>query len=129
MQLYETIYIVKQDLDVATLKAVEEKYENLLKLKKSTIEYTENWGLRNLAYKIQNFKKGYYFMLVFNSDVEALKELERNFRIDENIIRFLTTKIDNIPAEPSFIMKAKIEKENSESMLNEEKLVSNEGQQ
>jgi len=129
MQLYETIYIVKQDLDAPTLKAVEEKYENLLKLKKATIEYKENWGLRNLAYKIQNFKKGYYFMLVFNSDIEALNELERNFRIDENIIRFLTTKIDSVPTEPSFIMKAKIEKENSESMLNEEKLVSNEGQQ
>ena len=60
MQLYETIYIVKQDLDTAALKAVEEKYANLLKLKKATIEYTEYWGLRNLAYKIQNFKKGYY---------------------------------------------------------------------
>ena len=121
MQLYETIYIVKQDLDATTLKAVEDKYENLLKLKKATIEYRENWGLRNLAYKIQNFKKGYYFMLVFNSDIEALNELERNFKIDENIIRFLTTKIDSVPTEPSFIMKAKIEKENSESMLNEER--------
>jgi small subunit ribosomal protein S6 len=129
MQLYETIYIVKQDLDTAAIKAVEEKYENLLKLKKATIEYSENWGLRNLAYKIQNFKKGYYYMLVFNSDIEALSELERNFRIDENIIRFLTTKIANVPTEPSFIMKAKIEKENSENMLNEEKLISNEGQQ
>ena len=127
MQLYETIYIVKQDLDTAALKAVEEKYENLLKLKKASIEYLENWGLRNLAYKIQNFKKGYYYMVVFNSDQEALAELERNFRIDENIIRFLTTKISKVPAEPSFIMKAKIEKENSESMLSESKLVSNEG--
>ena len=129
MQLYETIFIVKQYLDSAAIKAVEEKYENLLKLKKATIEYSENWGLRNLAYKIQNFKKGYYYMLVFNSDIEALSELERNFRIDENIIRFLTTKIANVPTEPSFIMKAKIEKENSENMLNEEKLISNEGQQ
>ncbi len=129
MQLYETIYIVKQDLDTVTLKAVEEKYESLLKLKKASIEYVENWGLRNLAYKIQNFKKGYYFMLVFNGDTEALNELERNFRIDENIIRFLTTKIDKVPTEPTFIMKNKIEKENSENMLSESKLVSNEGQQ
>ena len=126
MQLYETIYIVKQDLDTAALKAIEDKYESLLKLKKASIEYVENWGLRNLAYKIQNFKKGYYFMLVFNSDKEALNELERNFRIDENIIRFLTTKIAKVPTEPSFIMKAKIEKENAENMLSESKLVSNE---
>ena len=126
MQIYETIYIVKQDLDTKALKDLEEKYENLLKLKKATIEYKENWGLRTLAYKIQNYKKGYYFMLVFNSDKEALEELERNFRIDENIIRFLTTKIDSVPTEPSFIMKAKIEKENADSLIAQPNLVENE---
>ena len=126
MQLYETIYIVKQDLDVATLKAVEDKYENLLKLKKATIEYTENWGLRNLAYKIQNYKKGFYYMVVFNAEAKALEELERNFKIDENVIRFLTTKISEVPNEPSHIMKAKIEKENSENMLVEANLATNE---
>ena len=79
MQLYETIYIVKQDLDLKALKTNEEKYENLLKLNKATIEYKENWGLRNLAYKIKNYKKGYYYMLVYSSDTAALQELERNF--------------------------------------------------
>ena len=126
MQLYETIYIVKQDLDLNALKTNEEKYENLLKLNKATIEYKENWGLRNLAYKIKNYKKGYYYMLVHSSDTAALQELERNFRIDENIIRFLTSKIDKIPDEPSHIMKAKIEKENTENIVNEAKLTSNE---
>ncbi len=126
MQLYETIYIVKQDLDSKLIKDVEDKYDNLLKLNKATIEYKENWGLRNLAYKIQNYKKGYYYMVVFNSDLHALEELERNFRIDENVIRFLTTKISEVPNEPSHIMKAKIEKENTENMLPEANLASNE---
>lgn len=126
MQLYETVYIVKQDLDTKTLKESEEKYDNLLKLNKATIEYRENWGLRSLAYKINNYKKGYYYMLVFNCEKEAIIELERNFRIDENIIRFLTSKINNIPKEPSPIMKTKIERENSESIINEANLTSNE---
>ena len=126
MQLYETIYIVKQDLDTKALKDLEEKYDNLLKLNKAIIEYKENWGLRNLAYKILNYKKGYYYMLVFNGKTEALNELERNFRIDENIIRFLTSKIDNIPTEPSPIMKSKIEKENAENMINEASLTATE---
>jgi len=126
MQLYETIYLVKQDLDIKALKEIEVKYENLLKLNKANIEYKENWGIRNLAYKIQNYKKAYYFMLVYNSDYKALQELERNFRIDENIIRFLTTKISEIPSEPSHIMKLKIEKENAENSLNEANLTSNE---
>ena len=126
MQLYETVYIVKQDLDTQSLKTIEEKYENLLKLKKATIEYRENWGLRTLAYKIQNFKKGYYYMIVFNSDHDAVAEVERNFRIDENIIRYLTTKITEVPSEPTHIMRAKIEKENSDNMLKEASLTSNE---
>ena len=84
MQLYETIYIVKQDLDIKSIKDLEEKYDNLLKLNKATVEYKENWGLRNLAYKIQNYKKGYYFMVVFNGEKETVSELERNFRIDES---------------------------------------------
>jgi len=112
MQLYETIYIAKQDLSETELKLMEEKYENLLKLKKANIEYRENWGLRTLAYKIQNNKKGYYFLLVYNCEPDAVKELERNFKIDESIIRFLTTKTNVVPSEPTPIMKAKIEKEN-----------------
>ena len=119
MQLYETIYIVKQDLDNKALKDLEQKYENLLKLNKAIIEYKENWGLRNLAYKIQKYKKGYYFMVVFNGEKETVSELERNFRIDENIIRFLTSKSDSIPSEPTPIMKYKIEKENAENYANE----------
>ena len=126
MQLYETIYIVKQDLDSTTLNNIQAKYENLLKLNKAIIEYKENWGLRNLAYKIQNYKKGYYYMVVFNGEKESVSELERNFRIDENIIRFLTSKADSIPTEPSPIMKHKIEKENAENFANEANLDSNE---
>ncbi len=117
MQLYETIYIAKQDLSDSQLKSVEEKYENLLKLKKANIEYRENWGLRTLAYKIQNNKKGYYYFLVYNCEPDAVKELERNFKIDESIIRYLTTVINEIPSEPTPIMKAKIEKENVDSSL------------
>ena len=72
MQLYETVYIVKQDLDNKALKVLEEKFENLLKFNKAIIEYKENWGLRNLAYKIQNYKKGYYYMIVFNGEKRPL---------------------------------------------------------
>ena len=126
MQLYETIYIVKQDLDNKALKDIEDKYDNLLKLSKAIIEYKENWGLRNLAYRIKNYKKGYYYMVVFNGEKESVSELERNFRIDENIIRFLTSRADNIPSEPTPIMKYKIEKENAENYANEASLESNE---
>ena len=126
MQLYETIFIVKQDLDNKSLKNLEEKYDNLLKLNKAIIEYKENWGLRNLAYKIEKYKKGYYYMIIFNGEKDTVTELERNFRIDENIIRFLTSKADSIPSEPTPIMKYKIEKENAENYINEVNLETSE---
>tara|TARA_B100001121_G_C18616071_1_gene586922 strand:- start:435 stop:833 length:399 start_codon:yes stop_codon:yes gene_type:complete len=119
MKLYESVYIVRQDIPLEELKKTEEKYESLLKLKKAIIEYKENWGLRGLAYKIKNNKKGYYFMLVYNAENDAVEEFERKLKIDEDIIRFLTTRIDKIPEEPSPIMKAKIEKENTENMVKE----------
>lgn len=126
MQLYETIYIVKQDIGTDELKAVEEKYENLLKLNKANIEYRENWGFRTLAYKINNNKKGYYYLIVFNSEAQAVAEMERNFKIDENIIRYLTTKIKSVPTDPTPIMKAKIEKENADSLITQQTLAENE---
>ena len=119
MNLYETVYIVRQDIRSEELKPIEDKFENLLRLKKSSIEYKENWGLRNLAYKINNNKKGYYYFIVHNSEPDAVLELERNFKINENIIRFLTTKTSKIPSEPTPIMKAKIDKENVERSTQE----------
>ena len=65
-------------------------------------------------------------MIVFNGEKETIRELERNFRIDENIIRFLTSKADSVPSEPTPIMKHKIERENAESYANEVNLESNE---
>ena len=119
MNLYETVYVVKQDIRPEDLKPIEEKFENLLRLKKSSIEYKENWGLRSLAYKINNNKKGYYFFLVHNSEPEAIIELERNFKINEDVIRFLTTRTAKVPVEPTPIMKAKIDKENSDRAVPE----------
>ena len=127
MQLYETIYIIKQDLGDSELRAIEEKYESLLKLKKANIEYKENWGLRSLAYKIKNNKKGHYYFVVYNCEAEAVEELERNFKIDESIIRYLTTKIDEVPSEPTHIMKAKIEKENIDNNMETLNLEKKEG--
>ena len=65
-------------------------------------------------------------MVVFNGDKDAVSELERNFRIDEYIIRFLTSKADSIPSEPTPILKYKIEKENAESYVNEVNLETSE---
>ena len=119
MNLYETVYIIRQDVRPEDLKPIEEKFENLLRLKKSSIEYKENWGLRNLAYKIKNNKKATIILWYIIVNQRRFSELERNFKINEDIIRFLTTKTSKVPKEPTPIMKAKIDKENSDRTIPE----------
>ena len=110
MNLYETVYIVRQDIRAEELKPIEDKFENLLRLKKSSIEYKENWGLRNLAYKINKNRKGHYVLLNIEGPPDAIVEYERLMRLDEDIIRFLTVKIKYIDEKPSPLMVNKTDK-------------------
>ena len=115
MQLYETIYIVKQDLDNKALKDLEEKYDNLLKLNKAIIEYKENWGLRNLAYKINKNRKGHYMLLNIDGPADAIVEYERLMRLHEDIIRFLTMRIKSLDEKPSPLMSNKNDRQKNVS--------------
>ena len=93
--------------------------ENLLKLNKAIIEYKENWGLRNLAYKINKNRKGHYMLLNIDGPPEAIQEYERLMRLDEDIIRFLTIKIKFIDEKPSPLMVNKHERIKNESVTDE----------
>jgi len=77
----------------------------LLKNNKALVASKENWGLRQLAYPIKNFKKGYYTILYFSGEPVVIQELEKIERIDSNILRFMTIKIKNIPEENSELVQ------------------------
>jgi small subunit ribosomal protein S6 len=101
MNYYEHTYIASQSLNNKDLFDLHQKIEGLIKKNKGKIEKKENWGLRQLAYPIKNFKKGYYINLYFSGEPVIVQELEKIERIDANIIRFMTIKIKNIPKENS----------------------------
>jgi small subunit ribosomal protein S6 len=101
MNYYEHTYIVSQSLNNKDLSDLHQKIENLIKKNNGKIEKKEDWGLRQLAYPIKNFKKGYYINLYFSGEPVIVQELEKIERIDANIIRFMTIKIKNIPKENS----------------------------
>ena len=101
MNYYEHTYIVSQSLNNKDLSDLHQKIENLIKKNNGKIEKKEDWGLRQLAYPIKNFKKGYYINLYFSGEPIIVQELEKIERIDANIIRFMTIKIKNIPKENS----------------------------
>ena len=105
MAFYESIFIAKQELADSEIKNTITSLKEIIEKNGSKLVDTESWGLRNLAYKIEKNKKGHYVVLKIDGNGNTLHELERNMRIDENIIRYLSIKTKEINKEPSILAK------------------------
>ena len=104
MALYESVIIGRQDLTPGQFDTLLEKFISVILSFKGEIKKRENWGIRNLAYKINKNRKGHYVLLNIDGPPEAIQEYERLMRLDEDIIRFLTIKIKSIDDKPSPLM-------------------------
>ncbi|MCK9155450.1 MAG: 30S ribosomal protein S6 [Paludibacteraceae bacterium] len=96
---YETVFILTPVLSDVQMKETAEKFKNYLAEAKVEIVNEECWGLRRLAYPIEKKSTGFYCMLEFDAEPTVIKDLEIQFRRDEKVIRFLTTKLDKYAAE------------------------------
>ena len=105
MAFYESIFIARQELGEKDLENTVENFKKILENNNANLVDTESWGLRNLAYKIEKNKKGHYIVLKIDGNGLAIQELERNMRIDENVIRYLSLKTESINTEPSILAK------------------------
>ena len=105
MNCYEHTVIVKQDKFDGQSKKIIDKYEDIIKKNSGKVIKTEEWGLRNLAHKIKNNKKGYYFHIKFEGIGKTVQELEKNENIDEMLLRFLTVKVKKHDLETNFFKK------------------------
>ncbi len=92
MRRYETVWVVNGDLPDEEVKATIDKFTKVITGQGGTMVGVEEWGRRKLAYKIEGTFRGYYVIADFAGLPATVKELERNFRIDDRIIRYLTTK-------------------------------------
>ena len=101
MPIYETVLIARQDLTEAQVTDAVNTYSSVLSDAKGKILKTENWGLRALAYPINKNRKGYYVLIEFEVEPEALHEMERQMRLSEDILRFMTIKLDKASEGPS----------------------------
>ncbi|PZO88625.1 MAG: 30S ribosomal protein S6 [Micavibrio aeruginosavorus] len=101
MPFYETVFIARQDLGDAQVKAITEGAEKIIKDAKGKVLKTENWGLRTLAYKINKNKKGHYVLIEADAPAEAIIEVERTLRLNEEVVRYMTIKIDEPSKGPS----------------------------
>ena len=94
MNHYETVFILNPVLSEDQIKETVKKYESFLTSKGAKMIFTENWGLKKLAYPIQNKKSGFYHMFEYQSDGTVVNPLETEFKRDERFMRFLTVKMD-----------------------------------
>ena len=91
MNKYESVIIVNPNVDEAGLKALEEKFTGLIN-ENGKLESVENMGKKKLAYEIKKFKEGTYMLFNFESNPDSIKELERVYRITDDIIKFIVVR-------------------------------------
>ena len=126
MALYESVIIGRQDLTPGQFETLLEKFIEVIQSFKGEIKKRENWGIRNLAYKINKNRKGHYTLLNIDGPPEAIQEYERLMRLDEDVIRFLTIKIKSVNEKPSPLMVNKPDKSNNETFTAENSASKNE---
>ena len=114
MRRYETIYIVDPNIDAESLDDVATKFLGLITKLKGTIIKISDWGKRKLAYEVKRFDKGYYFVLDFCGLPESVKELERNLKLDDRVLKYLTVKIDD-DVDPESLKEEEVVEEEEEA--------------
>lgn len=105
MAYYESVLVFRQDLTESQVKEKAAKYTESIKELGGDVKSTEFWGLKNLAYVIRKNRKAHYVMFNIELPGTQVSELERRCRIDEDIIRFLNVRVDELAKTPSVMMK------------------------
>ena len=105
MNLYEHTIVARQDTSPAQLKQLQEKYSKIVEKNQGNIVKLENWGLMNLSYLIKKNKKGNYIHFKIEANGKILSELEKNEKIDKNLLRFLTVKVKKFDLETDYFNK------------------------
>ena len=105
MNLYEHTIIARQDTSPSQLKQLQEKYSKIIESNEGDVVKLENWGLMNLSYLIKKNKKGNYIHFKIKANGKILSELEKNEKIDKNLLRYLTVKVKKFDLETNYFKK------------------------
>jgi small subunit ribosomal protein S6 len=107
MPLYENVFIARQDISGVQVDALADAFTQLLMDNGGEVKKREYWGLRNLSYRMRKNRKGHYMLLNIEAPPPAIAELERTMRINEDVIRYLTIRVDSLDDGPSVIMQSR----------------------
>ena len=112
MRFYECAFIIRQDLPAQDVHKLADKYQDLVEKMNGKVVKKEYWGLRSLAYEIKKNKKGHYIFFGLNTSPEVINKMENDFKVSEDIIKFLTIKVENIDNKPTLMMQTPSETKN-----------------
>ena len=107
MPLYESVFIARQDISSAQAEALMDNFSEIISNSGGSVAKKEYWGLRNLAYRINKNRKGHYALLNIDAPPAAVSEMERNMRLSEDVLRYLTVRVDELDEGPSAILKSR----------------------
>ncbi|MEM7523100.1 MAG: 30S ribosomal protein S6 [Pseudomonadota bacterium] len=107
MPYYEHVFVARQDVTAAQVDQIADQVGSVVEEAGGKIALREYWGLRNLAYRIRKNRKGHFIMLRMDAPSDAVTEVERQLRLNEDVIRILTVRQDTLDETPSIIMQNK----------------------
>ena len=98
MAFYENVFIARQDISAAQVDSLADQFTELLKEHGGEVKKREYWGLKNLSYRIKKNRKGHYTHMNVDAPSDAIQEMERTMRINEDVIRYMTVRVDELEA-------------------------------
>lgn len=107
MPLYESVYIARPDISATQVESLTADMTKILEENGGKVTKDEYWGLKSLAYRIKKNRKGHYSLLNIDCPAAALSEMERNMRIHEDVLRYMSIRVDEHEEEPSVMMQSK----------------------
>jgi small subunit ribosomal protein S6 len=107
MPLYENVFIARQDISGAQVDALCDALTQLIGEQGGEVKKREYWGLRNLAYRMNKNRKGHYVLFNIDAPAAAIAELERTMRISEDVLRYLTLRVEALDEAPSAVMQSR----------------------
>ena len=105
MPLYEHVYLARQDVSAQQVEELTAQFTGIIEQGGGKVEKTEYWGVKSLAYRMRKNRKAHMTLMNLNAPAPALAELERQQRINEDVLRYITIRVDKHETEPSAMMR------------------------
>ena len=118
MALYESVLIARQDISAGQVDTLADEMEKIITDNGGSVARREYWGLRSLTYRMKKNRKGHYVMFNLDAPSDAVQEMERNLRLHEDVLRYMTIRLDELRADPSPMAHGKSVNFNSGGVMN-----------